>query len=64
MKSRIQIKPLKSDDTETMYELKNKSSFTGFKPHGNIGCLAFKNQTVTFKKLTVFRFLGTKNLLY
>ena len=45
------MKPVKSDDTETMYKVKIKQTFTGFKSYGNFGCVAFKNQTVTFKKL-------------
>ena len=44
------IIPEKSDVTEKMQTLQNKSTITGFKSHGNFECFAFKNQTVPFEK--------------
>ena len=49
-RNRIHIKPVKSNDIETLYKLQIKSTFTGFKFYGSFDCLAFKNQTVTFRK--------------
>ena len=41
--------PVCSGDTETMYKLQNKSVISVIKSFGNFDCLAFKNQTATFK---------------
>ena len=48
--SRTYIIPEKSDETETMQNLQNKSTITGFKSHGNFECFAFKNQTRNLEK--------------
>ena len=50
LRNRNHIKPVKIDDTETMYQLQNKSKFTRFQIFGNPDCLAFQSQTVAFKQ--------------
>ena len=49
LRNKIHIKPVKSDDTETMIERQNESRFTGFVTHGKLYWFAFKNQTVAFE---------------
>ena len=39
-----------SGDTETVYLLKIKSTFTGFESYDNFDFLALRYQTVTFEK--------------
>ena len=50
LRNKIHNKPRKVTHTEKMCELQTKRTFTGFKFFVNFGCLAFKNQTVTFEK--------------
>ena len=51
---------IKSDDTQEMYEKKSKTAITGFKSYHNFDCLAFKNQTLTYRQPInlAFRVLG------
>ena len=58
LRNGIHLKPLKSDDTETMYNLKSRSTLTGSKFFGAFNCLAFKTQTVNFEK-RILRILCT-----
>ena len=45
----MHIKPVESDDTETMIERQNKSTFAGFVTHGSLDCFAFKCQSVALE---------------
>ena len=47
-----QIKRSKSEDTDTLYKIQNKSTFTTSKYGGYFDCLALRNQTVFFEKST------------
>ena len=49
-RKRLHIKSVKSDDTQTIFKFRNKSTFLGFKSYGNFDCLALRNQTITFEK--------------
>ena len=58
--NRVHIEPVKSDATETMQKLQNRSKFSGLKPFGYFDCLASNSQPVTFQKTNLIRILCTR----
>ena len=50
LRNRFHIKPVKSDGIQLIEIIIIKSTFRGFKSYGNFDCLAFKNQTISFKE--------------
>ena len=49
---KIHVRPVRSDDTETMYFCLKKTTNTGFKSYSISGSLPIKNQTVGLTKPT------------
>ena len=49
LRNRRRIKPVKSDDPETMYRLQKTSTFVGFETFDKFDCFASQNEILTFE---------------